>query len=119
MFKRLLRLIRTFAGFSENQQEETIRQSPDEELTSTEGYSPPLEARIVRILEENGGTAWQQEITVEMDHPQPRISRTLGDLETADRIVRHQAGRKKLVCLPDQQPESIDSPWERDEAVEG
>lgn len=63
--------------------------------------------RIMRLLHHSEGYMWQGDLVEELTVTASTGSRTLSRMEEAGRIVRYRLGRRKVVCLPDQQPEAL------------
>lgn len=68
----------------------------------------PPEHRVDRILGADGAT-WQGEIADDIGWSAPKTSRVLSDMEAADDINRYEIGRRKVVCLPGEEPESFNT----------
>lgn len=67
---------------------------------------------VVHLLRDRGGRASQGEIVEALELSPATVSRRLGEMEAAGRIVRYPVGRRKIVCLPDSRPAAVRSPYE-------
>lgn len=65
------------------------------------------EERVVKLLSEKNGYTWQGEIAEAFGWSAAKTSRTLTKMETKGRITRYRVGRRKVVCLPNQEPECL------------
>lgn len=67
----------------------------------------PRDERVIQFLTECGGYAWQGEVATDLEWSASMTSRTLSEMEDAERIDRYRIGRRKVVCLPHQGPEFL------------
>ncbi len=68
---------------------------------------------LVAVVRHEGGRVWQGEIKEATGWSAATVSRKLSKLESDDRIQRRQMGRRKLVFLPEETPEALQSNAER------
>ena len=96
MFEELLRSIRISRS-----------ESVPENGVNEEQYHPPEHLLMEYLTAESGGPTWQSDISTKMEWSATKTSRVLSELEDEGRVIRYQIGRKKIVSLPNQLPESI------------
>lgn len=70
-------------------------------------YDMPDSGRILAALEHEGGVLWQTEIGQTLDWSASKTSRRISELEESNRLCRYQIGRRKIVCLPGQEPPTL------------
>lgn len=65
------------------------------------------EEQVEEILGAAEGYVWQSDIVAETEWSAAKASRTLSDMEEDGQITRYRIGRRKIVCLPDQEPDCL------------
>ena len=76
-------------------------------------HDMPDAVQILSALEQEDGVLWQTEIRQTLDWTASKTSRRLSELEESNRIRRYQIGRRKIVCLPGQEPPTLTNSHDR------
>lgn len=64
------------------------------------------EERVLVLLEEHDGRMWQGEVVAETGFSKAKVSKLLTAMEDDGDVVRHWEGGKKVVTLPEVDPEA-------------
>lgn len=79
--------------------------------------SPPLsdEERVLRLLEENDGQLPQSDIVSQTPWSKSKVSRLLARMDAQDLVVKINAGRRNVIVLPGEEPDTLQSLHDRDD----
>ena len=65
------------------------------------------EEQVKNLLRGTKGYTWQSDIVAETEWSAAKTSRILSEMEEDGQITRYWIGRRKIVCLPDQEPDCL------------
>lgn len=65
------------------------------------------EEQVEDLLRGANEYIWQSEIVAETEWSTAKTSRILSEMEEDGQITRYRIGRRKIVCLPDQEPDCL------------
>ena len=89
----------------------TIREAPNQTSNSEtittngdSGHRAP-EDKVIELLEQRDGVAWQGEVAELLEWSPSKTSRVLSRMEDDTMLNRYRIGRKKIACLPGEVPD--------------
>lgn len=91
---------------------EPVKEAPDSPTPSDEARIMTNEERVVHLLEQHDGRMLQSEMVEAADWSKATVSRVLSRMEQAGAVSRVDIGRGNLVTRPEDEPPSVDSPFD-------
>lgn len=67
----------------------------------------PAGETVLQHLRRHKGYAWQGQLVRDLEWSEAKTSRTLSEMEAIGEVNRYRVGRRKLVCLPEREPDVL------------